>query len=449
MKKVHHYLVFLLASLLCSSQMTAQWTKTTFPIESDVVKFVAVPQASSGTYLFAGTLTHGLFLSRDSGATWNAVDGGSTGPPTRNTRIVGLAVKGGSAWESKLYVATLVEGVFVSTDRGTTWVRNTQGLPPNPYAPQAVNLEDLTVMDSTLYCATMLDGVYSSADDGAHWTFRAMSGAFVIKLFTFLNKAGEPQLLAREITRPTTNKLWRSTDRGVTWADVSSGFLNGRPSINDFAVCHDAGGGVIVLAGTWNDGNYLSQDDGASWHHASQSPGISDHEVYSLASYSGGVAPPSVFAGLWSEGVFVSKDNGATWQSFNAGLQYTAINSLFTFGDFVFAGTGGSIWRRKLSEVTSISTRSPEVPRETSLSQNYPNPFNPSTTIRYGLPNRSHVTLIVFNTLGQQVAQLVNGDMNAGYHEVQFDGRGLSGGVYFCRLRAGDFMETKRLLLLQ
>jgi hypothetical protein len=83
------------------------------------------------------------------------------------------------------------------------------------------------------------------------------------------------------------------------------------------------------------------------------------------------------------------------------------------------------------------------------LDQNFPNPFNPSTTIRYGLPNRSQVELTVFNTLGEQVAQLVNGYREAGYHEVRFDGNGLSSGVYFYRLRAGDFVQMKRLLLLK
>jgi len=81
------------------------------------------------------------------------------------------------------------------------------------------------------------------------------------------------------------------------------------------------------------------------------------------------------------------------------------------------------------------------------LYHNYPNPFNPSTTIRYGLPNRSHVAMAVFNALGQRVAQLVNGEMEAGYHEVRFDGTALSSGVYFYRIRAGGFVQTRKLLL--
>ena len=88
-------------------------------------------------------------------------------------------------------------------------------------------------------------------------------------------------------------------------------------------------------------------------------------------------------------------------------------------------------------------------PTSFALEQNYPNPFNPSTTIRYGLPLRSHVTLTVFNTLGQQVSQLVNGDMEAGYHEVQFDGRGLSSEVYVYRLQAGDYIVSKKMLMLK
>jgi hypothetical protein len=89
------------------------------------------------------------------------------------------------------------------------------------------------------------------------------------------------------------------------------------------------------------------------------------------------------------------------------------------------------------------------IPREFRLEQNFPNPFNPSTTIRYGLPVRSQVTVAVFNTLGQQVAVLQNGEQEAGYHEVQFDGRSLSSGVYFYRIHAGGFVQTHKMLLVK
>jgi hypothetical protein len=97
--------------------------------------------------------------------------------------------------------------------------------------------------------------------------------------------------------------------------------------------------------------------------------------------------------------------------------------------------------------ITGSVTDLAVVPITYVLDQNYPNPFNPSTTIRYGLPHKSAVQLTVFNTLGQQVAQLVNVEMEAGYHEMRFDGTGLSSGVYFYRLQAEDFVETRKLLL--
>jgi hypothetical protein len=90
-----------------------------------------------------------------------------------------------------------------------------------------------------------------------------------------------------------------------------------------------------------------------------------------------------------------------------------------------------------------------DMPTTYVLYQNYPNPFNPTTTIRYGLPQKSNVTLSVFNTFGQQVALFSKGDVDAGYHELQFNAERLASGVYFFRLQAGNYVETKKLLLLR
>jgi hypothetical protein len=72
-------------------------------------------------------------------------------------------------------------------------------------------------------------------------------------------------------------------------------------------------------------------------------------------------------------------------------------------------------------------------------------PFNPSTTIRFALPQRSFVSLAIYNTLGQKVVHLVNGEVDAGYHEIKCDASALASGVYFYRLQAGGYVETRKL----
>ena len=90
-----------------------------------------------------------------------------------------------------------------------------------------------------------------------------------------------------------------------------------------------------------------------------------------------------------------------------------------------------------------------EIPVCVHLYQNYPNPFNPSTTVRYDLPRASRVTMTVFNSLGQEVAVLVNEEEPAGRHTVKFEAGSLASGVYLCRLSAGDFVATRRLILMK
>ena len=89
------------------------------------------------------------------------------------------------------------------------------------------------------------------------------------------------------------------------------------------------------------------------------------------------------------------------------------------------------------------------VPTVLTLEQNFPNPFNPRTVIRYSLPVMSHVTLKVYNVLGQEVAALVDEVRNAGTYHVEFRGENLSSGMYFYRMQAGDYVETKKLILLK
>jgi hypothetical protein len=90
-----------------------------------------------------------------------------------------------------------------------------------------------------------------------------------------------------------------------------------------------------------------------------------------------------------------------------------------------------------------------DIPTTWGLEQNYPNPFNPSTSITVALPRDANVSLEIYNTLGQKVAQLLDGPMTAGYISVVFDASRLASGVYIYRLRAGDFVATRQMMLLK
>ena len=96
-----------------------------------------------------------------------------------------------------------------------------------------------------------------------------------------------------------------------------------------------------------------------------------------------------------------------------------------------------------------ILTSASAAPKSFSLDQNYPNPFNPSTTIRYGLPENEKVTIDIYDLLGRKVVELVNGEVSAGYHEVEFNAGNLASGIYLYRLSAGAFTQVNKMLLMK
>jgi len=130
-----------------------------------------------------------------------------------------------------------------------------------------------------------------------------------------------------------------------------------------------------------------------------------------------------------------------------------------------FIGKSGSVWPASYNAPTDVWQKDPPMPTESSpfstgilpvgaplvysLNQNYPNPFNPTTTISYTLPERSAVSLRVYNILGQIVETLVNTEQTSGNHVVVFDANRLSSGVYFYRLEAGRFTQVMKMMLLK
>ncbi len=119
----------------------------------------------------------------------------------------------------------------------------------------------------------------------------------------------------------------------------------------------------------------------------------------------------------------------------------------FTAGFAV--GDSSVILKTTNGGIAEVGDNLPSQPKKFELYQNYPNPFNPSTIISYQFSIRSHVLLKVYDDLGRKIAALVNEYQNSGKHSVTFFSKYLPSVIYFYRLKAGNFLQTKKFVLLK
>ena len=276
-------------------------------------------------------------------------------------------------------------------------------------------------------------GVYRSTNNGGIW-LPAKSG--LADTLTISLLATSSTLFAG-----TSKGLYRSTNQGASWTALGSGVPP------HYASALASANSVVLAAMT--SGAYRSTDNGDSWTPAMVGIPPEAGNPSALLAYGS-----NLFAGTGLARTYLSTDAGLSWTDISSGLLKPGIGirCMLAANGYLWAATTSSgVWKRKLSEVIvavggGVGDGIPDCP---ALFQNYPNPFNPNTTIRYGLPQKSRVTLSVFNMLGQEVAALVPGEDEAGFHETTFDASGLPSGVYFYRLRAGGFVKTRMMLILK
>ncbi len=125
-------------------------------------------------------------------------------------------------------------------------------------------------------------------------------------------------------------------------------------------------------------------------------------------------------------------------------------NGVFVSGNYVYvANRYDGIYILKFTGATSVLEDNGIIPKQFTLHQNYPNPFNPATTIRFSLPKSTNIALKIFSLHGEEIETVVKGKYPAGLHEVRWNAGNLASGVYLYQLQAGNFVETKKMILIK
>ena len=398
--------------IFISVELSAQWTQV-LPSQNGSIFALKL----KGTLnFFAGSDESGVFRTTDNGENWTTVNSGLT-----DLRVHSLVVNGTS-----LFAGTL-GGVFLSTDNGTSWTAVNSGL-------TNLNIYPLAVSGMNLFAGTSSSGVFLSTDNGTSWT-AVNSGLTNLEVNALA--VNETNIFAG-----TNGGVFLSTDNGTSWTAANSGLTN---LLTDcFAV-----NGTNLFVGTYGGGVFLSTDNGTSW--TAINSGLSNLNLLSLFAVDG----TNILAGTDGDGVFLSTDNGSSWTAINSGLTDLSVLSFAVVGTDLFAGTSGGssngAWRRPLSEIIASvkETTLNHIPDKYLLGQNYPNPFNPSTKIKYSIPQSSNVKIEVYDIIGNSIETLINKEQPAGTYELTWYAGGLPSGIYFYQLSAGDFISTKKMILMK
>ena len=422
-------LVSAVSLVMQSAGAQISWQRVWGPVLEPVPVLVEAIAFDRNGYAFAATSGmylsgQGILRSTDNGNSWSP---SNTGLPENTTVQALLSAPNGDLFAGAWTQGPLTGCLYRSPDDGNTWARSDSGLvgPSVCLAMMADSTGDLFVGVQGGESA-----VYRSTDNGTSWlptTAFTLNGCYALAVHS------DGTIFAGT----SMTGMFRTTDKGLTWEEIDNGLTN--PFVNALLVTPPG----VVFAGTggfFATGVFRSTDRGTHWEHTA----LDSVMVSGLTSSADG----TMFAGTSRSGVFSSTDNGDTWNEENSGLTSLHVTALAVSPEgFLFAAADSGGMFRSSEPLAPVVDHPAGRAESFWLAQNYPNPFNPSTTITYALPARSHVALAVFNTLGQEVATLVRGEQEAGYHEVVFGASGLSSGVYFYRLTAGAFAATKKLVL--
>jgi hypothetical protein len=400
-------------------------------------------------------------LAQFDGDSWSDVGGNST---TANFNVLDMMVKDGKLFAAGTFLNMGgVDANNIAVWNGSTW--SNLGLGVDNYIQAMHSMGDDIYVTGPFFNAGGSPAVGYARWDGASWHPLGSGGPSSYALanigndlfaggrFSYLNEGGYLGNIAR----------WD----GTTWNEMNSGVSG--PGFSQIATVRAlaVSGNNLIVGGEFDYAGATPAKNIAIWD-GSQWSALGDglNGVVRTILVEGNdiyVGGQFTMAGNTSAYSIVRWD-GSTWHPLGTGLRqslnFAAIptvasllatpEGLYVGGRFTHAGNSYSNMIALYTDfTTAVDNELNILPSEFLLSQNYPNPFNPSTTIQFSLPQADLVKLSIYNVLGELVASPINSEKAAGIHSVQFNADGLASGIYYYTLKAGSFVETKKMILVK
>ncbi len=314
-----------------------------------------------------------------------------------------------------------------TTDGGATWVDI-----DNPMVQQTnkhINMMHVA-SDGTIYAGGSSGIIMRSTDDGDTWEEVDNEASNTVYSMTVLSNGLGFACMNRStfaISKTTALDSFKVVDPDFGYAVFRS--------VKERNGVVIVGGSDAVFRTTVDDLDTLyevfTEPDGSDFYAVEF---VNDTTIYAVGS-----------KGI----VYRSLDTGDTWEKMSTAAEdyESTLSALAYNGDKLYAvGQNGIVMSYDIDE-GEVAVDA--VPDEFALSQNYPNPFNPETTVKFAIPNDEMVSLNVYNITGRKVAELIKGQMKAGYYNVNFDAGMLPSGIYIYRLKAGDNTAVRKMTLMK
>jgi photosystem II stability/assembly factor-like uncharacterized protein len=394
------FAVVIVMVVACAHRVSAQWTNTNGPANEHISDL-----AVCNNTIFAGTF-HGIYVSSDTGNTWNTAISGLT-----NDSIKGFMVSGNS-----IFAIGLEGGLFLSTNNGGNWVPLSSGFTEK-------KKWCLTMSNGKLIAGTVYGGIFLSSDTGKTWgaANSGLAGKFVMDF-----AVGDGNIFAA-----VDGGVFLSTDNGANWSPTAMKFT---PEV--LSVCKN-----VVYAGTLGGPSiYRSADNGGSWKQLSRD---GTNSTRALA-----VCDDKVFIGAEIDGIFCVTNSDTKCRKFYPSLpSFSSIWSIVVCGNNVFTAVDSkTVWRMSLSDFVGVIGQKP-TPRQTEASMRLIRNSNCKASFGFSLPRSDHVVLKIYDPYGREQTTLVDGQFDSGMHAAAWDARGLAAGCYTAWMRTGSTYCAKSFMI--